>query len=63
MRNSVEADAKEVRVGFTEAVNAAAKEAVLKFRAESDLYRRRDDKEVTSVAKEDDFRRRDQEEE
>ena len=51
MRDAVEADDKEARAGFTEAVNASMKEALLKVRAESELRRRRDTKEVAIVAK------------
>ena len=51
IRDAVEADDKEARAGFTEAVNASMKEVLLKVRAESELRRRRDTKEVAIVAK------------
>ena len=46
MRDAVEEDSKEKRIGFTTAVNATMEDAVLKIRAKSELERRRDIKEA-----------------
>ena len=62
MRDAVEEDSKEKRIGFTTAVNATMEDAVLKIRAKSELERRRDIKEAARVFEDDNRRRRAQEE-
>ena len=63
MRDSVEADANEGGVGFIEAVNAAVEEALSKVGDESELIRRKDVKEAVRVGEDDYIRRNSQEEE
>ena len=48
---AVEGAPNKVRVGFTEAGNAAVEEDILKVSGESDLCRRRDVEEALRVAK------------
>ena len=63
MRDTVEADSKEARARFTEAVNAAVEGYVSTVRAKLDLRKWRDVKEAMRVAKDNNNMRRDQEKE
>ena len=63
MRDTVEADSKEARARFTEALNAAVEGYVSTVRAKLDLRKWRDVKEAMRVAKDDNNMRRDQEKE
>ena len=62
MRDAVDSAAKEAMAGFTEAVNAAVEEAVIKVRSESEMHRTREVEEAASVNKDNDRRRKAQEE-
>ena len=63
MRYYIEASTNKLRVGFTEAVNTAVEEDVVKVRVELELRRRRDTEEAARVTEDDDCRKRYQEEE
>ena len=63
MRYYIEASTNKLRAGFTEALNTAVEEDVLKVRVELELRRRRDTEEAARVTEDDDCRRRYQEEE
>ena len=63
MRDASEEATKETRAGFIDVINAALEESILKVKAKSELCRRRDIEEATSVSEDANRRRRDQEEE